>query len=87
MTRAITPEDQKVFEEVWEKVKTIADTVKTENEFISQVAEIPEVGKIFPSGPSASGGITFTIVVICSWSERHLPRIRKGSLKKKFEVS
>lgn len=81
------PEDQKVFEEVWGKVKTIADTVKTENEFISQVAEIPEVRKIFPSWPSASGGITFSIIVICSWSEIQVPRTRKGYLKKKFKVS
>jgi len=80
MTLKINPEEQETFEQVQEEARAIADKSSNEVEFMSQVAEIPQVKKVFSSGPSASGGITFSLVIDSPYQDKP----RTATIKKKF---
>jgi len=79
MTLKISQKEQDTFEQVQEEVRAIANNSSTEVEFISQVAEISQVKKVFSSSQSASGGITFSIVIDSPPNKN-----RTATIKKRF---
>ncbi len=80
MTLKIDQRERETFEQIQKKARAIADKSKNEAEFMSQVAEIPQVKKVFSSGQSASGGITFSIIIDSPFQTKP----RTTTIKKKF---
>jgi len=75
-------EEQEVFEQIQEEARLIASKSSNEVEFMSQVAELPQVKKVFSSGQSVSGGITFSLVIDQTLQQK--PHARTITIKKKF---
>jgi shikimate 5-dehydrogenase len=84
MTRTIEKEDQALIKEALERVNVIADDSLNEGEFLSRANNISEVKKIFPSRQSASGGITFSVIINYTPLGEKNPRTKTATIKKKF---